>query len=640
MSGEVRLQLDDLWLGRESHIFAVLAVTPDSAFAAELRRIIRPLAGRKQVVLATTDSVSSALDRLENEMFDLSILDLELGERALLRWLKGVAAHRESMPVILLATPEQEDLTVRGMVAGANDYLFKGSMSPELLLRSMHYTLEVRRLQADLDSARGAGRRFFERSPVGGFRLDSDGRLLDCNAAFLESLGHEDRSEVLGRRVLGLYYSDRTAEDGVDWVVEGTPLTDRRVCLETATGEGVWVALRARRVPAVSGQDSGIEGTLVDLTELEATRERLQTLRKDLQALLDTSREGILWLDSEGRIQGCNQAAESYLGHLASELEGREPSESPLLALFPPCDPRLASPAEGVETRPAEEVSFRLKEGNRERFRLVATPSAEEPRSGTSGRFIVFHSVGSGSARSPSRRLETLGRLAGGVVHDFKNQLTSILGYADLLLLDLEPGERGWDNAAELRDAVIRSRTLTGELLALGRDDEEVLPQLDLNHALADLAHTLERITGPRVAFDLVLGPARLPLRLNFEHLERIVTNLVSNARDARPSDGRVRVTAGLQEVTRPSATDWGELAPGSFARLTVRDTGTGMDSETRARMFEPFFTTKPAGQGTGLGLSTVADLVGRNGGAIIVSSRPGSGTTVDVWLPLAGGGG
>lgn len=638
MSSEARLQLDDLWLGRESQIFAVLAVTPDNAFAADLRRIVRPLAGRKQVVLATAGSVPAAFDRLESETFDLSLLDLDLGEKALLQWMKGVTTRRESLPVILLATPEQEDLTVRGMVAGASDYLFKGSLSPELLLRSMHYTLEVQRLSTDLTVSRNAARRFFDRSPIGGFKVDPEGRLIDCNTAFLAILGYPDRSEVLSQRALALYYSDRTVAGGAGWLAEGSPLTDRRVCLATADGEPVWVALRARRVPGGPGQEPVIEGTLIDLTDLERVRERLQTLRKDVQTLLDTSREGILWLDASGRIQGCNRAAESYLGHLASDLDGREPAEAPLLALYPPIDPQREAVADSLEDPSPAEVSFRLKEGNRERFRLVESPLDEEPKSGAAGRFLVFRPVGSGTDHAPSRRLETLGRLAGGVVHDFKNQLTSILGYADLLLLDLEPGERGWDNAAELRDAVIRSRTLAGELLALGRDEQEAHTRLDLNRALADQARVLERITGPRVAFDLVLGPAKLLLRLNPEHLERIVTNLVSNARDARPSEGRVRVSADREDIDRPIATDWGELPPGSYARLTVRDTGTGMEPEIKARMFEPFFTTKPPGEGTGLGLSTVADLVGQSGGAIDVASRPGSGTTVRVWLPLAGG--
>ena len=190
------------------------------------------------------------------------------------------------------------------MVSGAGDYLFKGSLSPELLLRSMHYTLERQRLRGEVESAQLIGRRFFDRCPVGGFRGTPDGRLLDCNTAFLEILGCDDREQLLGKVALELYYSERSDDGPVDWLVEGSPLADRRVCLKRVDGDPVWVALRARRVQGRQGSTHSIEGTLVDLTDLERMRQQLRVLQRDLRSLLETTREGVLWLDPGGRILG------------------------------------------------------------------------------------------------------------------------------------------------------------------------------------------------------------------------------------------------------------------------------------------------------------------------------------------------
>ena len=234
-----------------------------------------------------------------------------------------------------------------------------------------------------------------------------------------------------------------------------------------------------------------------------------------------------------------------------------------------------------------------------------------------------------------AQKMDSVGRLAGGVAHDFNNHLTSILGFAQLVLVELPEGDELREDVAEIATAARRASSLTRQLLAFSRRQLLKPETLDLNTVVTDMARMLVRLIGEDVRLVLELSPETLVVHADAGQLEQVLMNLVVNARDAMPGGGRVVVRTGVVDipplVVRLRRLD---VAPGSYVSLEVVDEGTGMPEEVRSKVFEPFFTTKPKGRGTGLGLSVVYGIVRQHDGVIDVISQPGEGSTFRVALP------
>jgi two-component system, cell cycle sensor histidine kinase and response regulator CckA len=228
-----------------------------------------------------------------------------------------------------------------------------------------------------------------------------------------------------------------------------------------------------------------------------------------------------------------------------------------------------------------------------------------------------------------AQKLESVGRLAGGVAHDFNNMLSVIQGQTELALLELPPGSPVAEGLTQVLLAAQRSAALTRQLLAFARREPSRPRAVDLNARIQDIIGMLRRLIGEGVAVSWQPQPGVWPVRIDPGQLDQILTNLVVNARDAMGGAGTLTVTTANVERTGEDGAGAGE-----FALLTVVDTGVGMDAETQGRIFEPFFTTKPLGQGTGLGLSTVYGIARQNGGLVEVESAPGHGATFKLYLP------
>jgi CheY-like chemotaxis protein/two-component sensor histidine kinase len=229
--------------------------------------------------------------------------------------------------------------------------------------------------------------------------------------------------------------------------------------------------------------------------------------------------------------------------------------------------------------------------------------------------------------------MEAVGRLAGGIAHDFSNLLAVILGWSDMLVRDLPPSDlRLRESADGIIEAAHRAVGVTRQLLTLSRKKLLRPEVLAVNKVVKDLGRLLGAAIGERIELRTSLGDGLWPVVADADQLAQVLLNLAVNARDAMPDGGPLSITTENVEL-RGWAPDVG-LAPGRYVTLTVKDGGVGMTEEVRARLFEPFFTTKD--NGTGLGLATVYGIVHQSGGAIRVESRPGAGTTFTVFLPAA----
>jgi two-component system cell cycle sensor histidine kinase/response regulator CckA len=233
-----------------------------------------------------------------------------------------------------------------------------------------------------------------------------------------------------------------------------------------------------------------------------------------------------------------------------------------------------------------------------------------------------------------SQKMEAIGRLAGGVAHDFNNMLSVILGYSELAASGLAPDDERLGHLREVRTAGRRAADLTKQLLLFSRHGAVERQVLDLNTLLGGMEKLCRRLLGEDVelVYRRSASPARI--RANPGHIEQVVMNLVVNGRDAMPTGGRLTIETSEVILTGASTSMVLPVAAGSYVCVAVSDTGVGMDRATRERIFEPFFTTKERGKGTGLGLSTVFGIVQQSEGSIEVLSECGRGTTFNVYFP------
>ena len=235
-----------------------------------------------------------------------------------------------------------------------------------------------------------------------------------------------------------------------------------------------------------------------------------------------------------------------------------------------------------------------------------------------------------------SQKMEAIGKLAGGVAHDFNNMLTAILGYASMIAEDAPPKSGLQQQATQIRRAAESAATLTQKLLAFSRRQVLQTNVFDFAAMLDSLVLLIRRVIPENITVTTHADPELWPILADPVQMEQSIVNLAINARDAMPNGGTLQITARNAPRAHGEPRPEGEVKPGEYVQITVTDTGVGMDDATRARMFEPFFTTKPQGQGTGLGLSTVYGFVRQCGGHIGVTSTPGRGTSIELLLPRA----
>ena len=232
------------------------------------------------------------------------------------------------------------------------------------------------------------------------------------------------------------------------------------------------------------------------------------------------------------------------------------------------------------------------------------------------------------------QKMESIGRLAGGVAHDFNNLLTPIISYAQLSLMNLEPGDPLRSNMEEIQKAADRAADVTKKLLAFSRQQVIEPKVIDLNHLVYDLGKMLQRLIGDDIEMFLVTSPNTGMIKVEPGQIEQVLVNLAVNARDAMPGGGKLTIKTDAVYLDGEGDNQYSELVPGRYVLLAVSDTGTGMTEEVKRHVFEPFFTTKGAGEGTGLGLSTCYGIVKQNGGDLSIDSAPGKGSTVRIYLP------
>ncbi len=478
-------------------------------------------------------------------------------------------------------------------------------------------------------------RRLVECSPDG-IAIHCDGTVLYANPAMAEMLGGTPE-EFLGQSIWRFVHPDY--HDAVRKRIErslalgngGERMEETLLKLD-----GTPVEVDVTGVPFDHDGKGAIQVYVRDIGEskqLEADRIRLATA-------IEQAREIVLITNADGVIEYVNPEFETVTGYSKKEAIGRTP--------------RLLKSGE-QDADFYEDLWRTISGGNTWSGRLVnkkkdGTLYTEEatisPVLNPSGEIISYVAVKRDVTKElklveqfrQAQKMEAIGRLAGGVAHDFNNMLSVILGYGDRLLGELRETDPRRESVHQIMAAGERSADLTRQLLAFSRK-QALKPQvLNLNDVITDLNRMLHRLIGEDIELTTRLADDLYRVRVDPVQVEQVVMNLAVNARDAMPDGGKLLIETANVELDAEYVEDHCGVAPGQYVLVAVTDTGCGMEAETVSRIFEPFFTTKGLGRGTGLGLSTVYGIVRQSGGTVWVYSEPGHGTTFKIYFPRTRG--
>jgi len=416
------------------------------------------------------------------------------------------------------------------------------------------------------------------------------------------------------------------------------PCTEIDYRIRRPDGEIRWVRLRGFQVRDAAEKLIRLIGIVTDITERRHAIEELRESERRFSDMLRNLELIAVMLDRDGRMTYCNVyllrltgwTREAVIGQNWCQQflppESKEEMEGNFSALLAN-DPRAWHYEHEILTNGG---ARRLICWNNS---VLRSASAEVIGVASIGEDITERTRLEAQLFQ-SQKMETVGKLAGGVAHEFNSIMTAIIGQSELLLIDLSPGHPLCKNAIEIRQAAERAATLTRQLLAFGRKQILQPGILNLNAILAGMESSLRHILGRGADLLIVPGADLKLVKADPGQIEQVVLNIVMNAADAMPNGGKLTLETANVSLDAEYVKPFPELKAGEFVMLAITDTGAGMTADVKARVFEPFFSTKGVGQGTGLGLSTCDGIVRQSGGHLAVYSEIGQGATFKIYLP------
>lgn len=486
--------------------------------------------------------------------------------------------------------------------------------------------------------------------------VDLDGTIVQVNSQAQELFGY-DRDELIGQKVEMLVpESYRRQHHHHRQTFAKTPKTRRMgadLDLYGRRSNGSEFSVEISLSPISTENGAFVLSAIRDISDRKRiaeelrraneelhrrTTEQLGEYRSRLASIIDSSEDAILSKDLNGIITSWNKGAERIYGYRTEEVVGKQisllttsdrPDEIPEIL-------RKIGRGERIENHESVRVT---KDGRHLDVSVSVSPlrNAAGDIVGASAiaRDITIQKRAEGQLRQ-SQKMEAIGRLAGGVAHDFNNVLGIINACAEFLRDRIDPSTEPSLYVENIKKAIERGTSLTKQMLAFSRTSAIQPRVLDLNERLRDISKLLRPLLGADVEILVVPGTPSAVVEADPGQLDQVVVNLAVNARDAMPRGGKFILETGTVRLDESFAEQHQAMAPGKYVMLTVSDTGSGMDEATVSRIFEPFFSTKEAGKGTGLGMATVYGIVKQSAGHILVYSEPGHGTTFKIYLPSA----
>ncbi|HVO34409.1 MAG TPA: PAS domain-containing protein [Gemmatimonadales bacterium] len=492
--------------------------------------------------------------------------------------------------------------------------------------------IERKRAEEALRESESTLQVFINAIPEPALLLDPDGTIVAANRAMTTRLGG-DPIDLVGRYAYALLPPDTTAprRRQISEVVR-----NRRAAVFEDSTEGRSYINYVYPVLDSDGRVARVAIFALDITDRKKAEDALRHSEEQYRTLVDGVKDVIVALSPEGTVAALNPVFEEITGWTREDWLGK-----PFAGLLHPDDVARADALLHEVSREAGRLTAQLRIRTRAgEYRVGEFRASAQRRDGEMAGILgivrdITDRVRLEDQLRQAQKMEAVGRLAGGVAHDFNNLLTAISSYSELLLADFASEDPRRLDVMEIRKATERAAALTHQLLAFSRRQVLQPRVVDLNAVIGGAERLLRRLIGEDIALATRLEPSLALVTADAGQLEQVIMNLAVNARDAMQNGGTL--TLETRTVTIEAATQTAEqsiVAPGRYVLLTVADTGTGMDPETKRHLFEPFFTTKERGKGTGLGLATVYGIVKQSGGFIWVDSEPGTGAAFRIYLP------
>ena len=521
-------------------------------------------------------------------------------------------------------------------------------LMPNCMLGVATDITERKRAEEALRQSEEKYRRIYENSVVGFFQSTPDGRFLNVNPAFAKMLGYESPEELIScvSDIASQTYANPEGRSRYHDVLQSHGyVEDFELKGRCKDGSDVWVSDSSRAYFDENGKPVCYEGIVVDITERKRAEEKLRESEEKYRSLFDQSKEGIYLHDLEGRVLDVNEMACEQSGYSREEWLGLtvfdshpskstiNPPKDEILRIWSQWAPGQRSTVEAEHQRkdgtvyPVEVSTGSVRYGD-------ATLMLAIVRDITERKLVEAERENLQTQLVQAQKMESVGRLAGGVAHDFNNMLSIIIGNTEMAMEDMAPNDPLHNNISEIFSAARRSADITRQLLAFARKQTIAPKVLDLNKTIERVLKMLRRLIGEDIDLAWLPEAKIWPVRMDPGQIDQILANLCVNARDAIADVGRITIETGTTAFDEAYCARHPGFVPGDFVLLAVSDDGCGMDRQTLDNLFEPFFTTKDMDKGTGLGLATVYGIVKQNDGFINVYSEPGQGTTFKIYLP------
>ncbi len=470
-------------------------------------------------------------------------------------------------------------------------------------------------------------RALMEGAPVGILISSPDGGVMDVNAAALRMLGYDSKGDFLKVPTSHHYFEEEDRERFHELLGSG-PVRDFEVRLRRKDGTVFWVSIASVAQAEEDGAVRFIK-SFQDISERKRAEEQLKLFSQ----AVDGSADAMVMVDLDGKFTYVNRAYSDMFGYSREKLAGKNlsfchPGQEQNL------EEAMKATAEGSWTG---ELTSRRSDGQL----LQIAVSSSRVVDGRGNPVALMASVRDmtelkrhESQLRQAQKMEAVGTLAGGIAHDFNNLLVPILGFAELALAGVPEGSKAREDVTQVLKAGGRAKDLAAQILAFSRQEEAERKPVQLAPIIKEALKLLVAALPSTIEIRQNIGPDTRAVNADPTQIHQILMNLCTNAERAMPGGGVLEVSLENVELDEERAVAIEGLRAGSYVRLTVSDTGCGMDEETLKRVFDPFFTTRGPGEGTGMGLSVVHGVVESHEGAITVDSELHRGTTFDVYLP------
>jgi len=586
----------------------------------------------------TGGNVAKALEEIAHKRCHLILSDLGLPDSQGLETASALISNASDIPIMILTGQDDDQVAMEAIRAGVQDYLVKNTVTPELIGRAIRYALERKRVEKELQRRENLLNKVFEILPVGLWIADKNGKLIKANKAGSQIWGAEP---LVGQKEYGVFKARRlpSREDIApdDWALShsinnGITVMDEELEIEAFDGQ---TKIILNYTAPVLDDDGRVEAAVVvniDITDRKKAEEDLIKLSR----AVEQSPVSVEITDIAGNIEYVNPKFTQVTGYTLDEVKGQ--------------NPRILKSGEtsAGEYRGLWETitSGRIWRGEFHNRRKNGTffweRASISPIRNTTGAITHFLAVKEDITAEKTlemqlhqaQKLESVGRLAGGVAHDFNNMLNVILGYTDIAAMKLSGDHPALLDLEEVKEAAFRSVEIVRQLLAFARKQTVNPVVLDLNETVSGMLNMFSRLIGEDIDLVWIPGDDLWNVKLDPSQIDQLLANLLVNARDAISGVGKITIETENVVFDQTYCTIHTDFIPGKYVMLAVSDNGCGMDHQTISCIFEPFFTTKAPGTGTGLGLATVFGIVKQNYGFINVSSEPEIGTTFRIYLP------